>query len=134
MREMISFKQELCSGCEICEIVCSMFHFGEIDVKRSQIRIERTTEAEFAAHYCRQCEARKCIAACEPEALGVSADGLVEVDRALCDGCGACSRACPFGSLPFDTECPLLCDACGGSYECVSWCPTKALVRRQRKK
>jgi len=26
---------------------------------------------------------------------------------------------------------PLICDTCGGRYQCVQWCPTKAVQKKE---
>ena len=36
----------------------------------------------------------KCVAACKYDALSI-VDGVAKVDKELCVGCGACSKACP---------------------------------------
>ncbi|MBI4331946.1 MAG: 4Fe-4S binding protein [Chloroflexi bacterium] len=41
---------------------------------------------------------RVCVPSCPRQAL-VEKDGVVAVDERLCDGCGCCSLACPWGAL-----------------------------------
>lgn len=56
-----------------------------------------------------------------------------EIDPALCDGCGACSRFCAFHAIVGLKATPLvfaeLCHGCGG---CLRVCPRQAIRETQR--
>ncbi len=43
-----------------------------------------------------------CLEVCGPGALSLSAEGKIQVDRAVCVGCGACFHACAKGGLEID--------------------------------
>lgn len=51
----------------------------------------------YASEKCARCGT--CIEVCPQGALSFGAEGLIAIDRTLCDGCGACVNACPEGAL-----------------------------------
>ena len=67
----IIFSADRCSGCRVCELVCSQEHQGEYNPSRSYIRI---TANEAAATY-------------------------IPVLDIRCDFCGRCVEACPMEAL-----------------------------------
>ncbi len=53
---------------------------------------------------------------------------LLQIDRSLCIGCGACVDVCPFGALSLDEqEIATVNDNCTACGACVEECPTEAL-------
>jgi len=126
---VINYERKDCTGCRICEIVCSMEHFKKIHTKRALIKYDDDWPRVGNVKFCRQCPQRACMQACPEEALYLSPEGVVQLDRKRCVACLLCSAACPFGELPTDGEYPLFCDTCSGQFQCVTWCPRKALKR-----
>ncbi len=126
---------EKCSGCRICELVCSYEHFGVFNPKKSAIRI-LSLFPEPAINYpvvCKQCAVPKCAEACPVHAI-YRKDGIVHIDYEKCIGCGACAQACPFGAIFMhpDIKHPIKCDLCGGDPKCVEKCPTGAITFRAK--
>ncbi|HDL65320.1 MAG TPA: 4Fe-4S dicluster domain-containing protein [Proteobacteria bacterium] len=116
-----------CVGCRICELVCSLKHYGVINPQRSRIRVYRLEDRD-KIETCRFCDNPRCVDACPTGAMHLD-DGRAVHDREKCILCGACIEACPFaGSLRIFEEELLKCDLCGGDPECVKYCPTDALT------
>ena len=126
---MLKLQNRLCTGCRICEMICSLTHEGEIAPRRSRIKVLSDWPKEETIQVCVACRPKKCIEACPQEALHWKETLQLREER--CDLCGACAGACPFGGIRMDSpgRYPHFCDRCGGAYECVRWCPPKALAR-----
>lgn len=120
----------LCTGCRICEMICSIKHSGKINTNRSRIRIESVWPEQEKIHVCRQCKEAPCIKACPVGALTKDKDGVIRVNRDKCTLCKACVKACPFDAIFVGMEDEILiCDTCDGAYECISWCPNNAISK-----
>ena len=127
---MFKIKQSLCTECQICMSICSWFHFGEATVKRSRIQVDGEWPSQPDILLCLACKNHECITACPHEAL--SWENWIRLDPQKCDSCGACVEACPVNGVHMDpsTELPLICDTCAGEFQCVQWCPTRAIERK----
>ncbi|MCX6348606.1 MAG: 4Fe-4S dicluster domain-containing protein [Candidatus Aureabacteria bacterium] len=119
-----------CTGCRICELVCSLHHSGAINPQKSRIRVYRLEDRD-AIETCRHCATPKCVPACPTGALAIANDQVVYV-KEKCDLCGACIAACPFpGALRiFDGEL-LKCDFCGGELLCAKYCMMGAVTEKK---
>jgi Fe-S-cluster-containing dehydrogenase component len=108
-----------CTGCKLCEVVCSLQHTDTINPWRSRIRVfmgEDFCLPVIAGPYTE--------AACNSK-------GIVLVDGVEVDGCVVCRASCPVKTAfkEPDTAIPLKCDFCGDppDPQCVKWCEADAL-------
>ena len=115
-----------CTGCRICELVCSFNKDKALNPGKARLRIEKLESGEDRVHSCRQCEHAPCIDACPNHAI-YREDGVVKIDETKCTGIFRCVDACPFGVIVKVPELKkaFKCDLCG---ECVRFCPPEALV------
>ena len=119
---------EKCSGCEVCEVVCSMKHFNVVNRYKSGIRIEKKSVVDDIPHICSHgnlCNF-ECIAACNFDALKKE-NGIVVVVYDNCVGCRLCEKACPLNAIWIHEKKAYKCDLCGGEPECVKYCSQNAL-------
>ena len=145
----IQTRWDLCTGCGICEIACSMFHFGVMNRELSRIRIYRyfTPLSKSVQAVCVQCrdEERECEKACplDPPAIHYDKDLLhvnVDQDRCLGHKCGRCAEACGSSAIHFyppTHDFAIVCDLCEREGQrrpqCVEACPAYALEFRGEK-
>lgn len=120
-----------CTGCGVCELVCSFIHEGYFNPALSRIRVFRVDER--GAHFpvvCLDCADPPCVDACPTTACHIDRSvPVVRVEKHLCIGCRECVVACPFGAAHFN---PIAgkayqCDLCGGQPACVLHCYPGAL-------
>lgn len=120
-----------CTGCGVCELVCSFTHEGAFQPSLSRIRVYRI-DAQ-GVHFpvaCLDCADPPCVAACPTTACHIDRGvPVVRVDEALCIGCRECVVACPFGAAHFNSVKgkAYQCDLCGGDPACVHQCYPGAL-------
>lgn len=125
---MIHCNIRLCVGCRMCEVTCSLFHFGAVSPALSRIRVAKLEEIGIdMAVSCLSCEEKPCLE-CPSDALSVGQRGEIRLEGDLCSGCGTCAEECPVGAIGVHDELPLFCDLCDGSPSCVDSCPADALV------
>lgn len=148
-----------CTGCQRCEMVCTVANDGKIHPLVSRVKIARNFNygKELTENYrkengyygnflmtpetCHQCEDAKCAAACPAKAISQNENtGAWTVDENLCVGCGACSAACPWNMPTVDpetsksTKC-ILCGACAdncitGALRIIPWEKWEATLRK----
>ena len=130
-KEIIHCDPDKCNGCEVCEYVCSWYHGGEINWKRSRIRAVKIEPIYSIAITCRKCDEPACKSACPRDAISQNAAGVIHIDKDKCNGCGWCVEACEFGvmKLQQDTRLAFCCDYCEDldGLKCVELCPKEAL-------
>ena len=114
-----------CTGCQRCEVACSLHHEGRIWPEASRIRVFMPFPGVEVTHLCAQCDDYPCVESCPVEALKIDDNtGAVLVDQEACTSCGLCLKACP-GKVPTlhpETKKAVICDLCKGDPECVKVC------------
>lgn len=129
--ETIRTNKEACTGCRICEIVCSLSHERVINPEEARIYIRRRYEESLYIPYvCQNCTDPDCVAVCPTSALAQDPEtGVILADQDLCTGCELCVQACPYDAIRYNEEAAriLVCDHCGGKPLCVEFCATQAL-------
>jgi formate dehydrogenase iron-sulfur subunit len=85
---------------------------------------------------CKHCESAACLEACPTGALFKTEFQTVVVQPDICNGCGYCVPACPFGVVDLDLigtghaqKCTLCYDRLKGGFEpaCAKACPTNSI-------
>lgn len=130
-RETVIANPDSCSGCRICQMICSLTHEGVIDVEKSRIRVTSDPfRGTSTIVVCRQCHDAPCYYACPESAIKLDqTNGTVVIDEERCNGCLRCVEACSFDAIQFSEadHNAYKCDLCGGDPECVKWCPMNSL-------
>ena len=113
-----------CTGCGLCERVCSRAWHKTEDTEKSAIRITPGSQAGYELSVCDQCGA--CMDMCFAMALKRVGNGVVRLDKKDCVGCLVCVGECPREAMRYhdDLPAPFKCTACG---LCAAQCPAGAL-------
>ena len=130
MAKILVVNPDKCTGCRVCEIVCSLKNTGEINPATARIQVIDFEESFPVPVTCLQCELPYCAKICPVDAITrEKATGIVRVSVEKCTNCKRCIIACPFGSMGFSLEenRVIKCEHCDGEPMCVAFCPTGAL-------
>ncbi len=131
MEKVLVIDANKCTGCRLCEQVCSVMHEGSVNPHRARIKIMKwEIEGVVLPMVCQQCDEPPCRDICPMGAIEKNEDtGLVMVDYDKCIGCRMCISACPFGAMDYDLvgKKVMKCDLCGGEPQCVSFCDPAAV-------
>lgn len=129
--KILAINPDLCTGCRVCELVCSLVKENECNPRKSRIRVIKIDREGFDLPlFCQHCGEPLCREVCPVKALSRDPQtGAIILNPDLCIGCRSCTLACPFGHISFDSEAGICrkCDLCGGDPQCVRFCETKAL-------
>jgi len=141
----IECEEMKCVGCGVCQMACSMKHFGVInkELARIQVRKYLLPLPKAVQVTCVQCrdEERECEKACpvKPSAIYFDKKTLhmvVDQERCLGHKCGRCRKACSAKAVrfyPSVSKKAFVCDLCDientgdRAPECVNVCPYGAL-------
>lgn len=120
---------EKCTGCGLCEVICSLSHTGTVDRKKSAVKIimDDLGESIHKPLVCKQCEKMKCLDSelKDNPCLNIEAEKEKFIwempERA---------ELCPFdGCFAFKGK-VYHCDLCGGQPKCVRVCTQGALINQ----
>lgn len=132
---------EDCIGCQACVLQCKTRQNLPVGPSLCHVMVEgpvlENGKAWAAYRFapCFHCKNAPCQAACPANAIRTREDGIVYIDAASCDGCGACLPACPWGMTAWNPETAkaVKCDLCmdrldqGLHPACVTICATGCL-------
>lgn len=133
MNSQIIIDMNKCTGCGICELVCSLHNKRECNPVKSRISVVRFEDEGIMYSIpiiCQQCEKPICKEVCRAKAIYRDLKtGALVIDKKRCFGCKYCLMACPFGGISLDQEMGIAdkCDLCNGEPKCVEFCPKDAL-------
>lgn len=124
-----------CTGCRLCELVCSVKQTKVSNPSRARIHIIKWEgEGFYMPMICQQCEDPPCKSVCPTDAISrdpaEAGLGRVIINYDLCIGCKMCVAACPFGGMGIDlatSKKVIKCDLCDGEPTCVSFCQPGAI-------
>jgi formate dehydrogenase iron-sulfur subunit len=153
----------VCIGCKACEVACkewndvpedglnflpsSYDHTGELGAntwRHVAFIEERVTAPEdgqegvrwlMSSDVCKHCTSAACLDVCPTGSLFRTEFGTVVVQEDICNGCGYCVSACPFGVIDRREDdgrawkCTMCYDRLRGGFEpaCAQACPTDSI-------
>lgn len=133
--------QSRCIGCHACTVACKSENQVPVGDFRTWVKYTERGEfpevrRSFSVLRCNQCSEAPCVTICPVTALDKHANGIVDVDPALCIGCKSCMHACPYDALYINAETGTAqkCHFCAHRTErglapaCAVVCPTEAII------
>lgn len=139
--KMIVTNRARCSGCQRCEMMCTLRQDGRVCQNIARVRVWDNYlwgsgvdtgdgvfgTCQFTVEHCKQCADPMCAKYCPVHATSADpSTGARVVDDRRCIGCGMCGQACPWNMPRVDTETghSTKCVACG---RCAEQCPNGAI-------
>jgi formate dehydrogenase iron-sulfur subunit len=154
----------LCIGCKACEVACKQWNqlpddglrwtgmsydntaalgsstwrhvtFAERPVEHDALAGGGRIAWKMMSDVCKHCERAGCLEACPTGAIMRTGHGSVYIQPDVCNGCGYCVAACPFGVVARRDDdgrafkCTLCYDRLQGGLEpaCAKACPTESI-------
>jgi Fe-S-cluster-containing hydrogenase component 2 len=131
MEKKIVVNDSKCTGCRLCELICSALKVGEFKPTSSRIKVVSDSRTGISTpKVCLQCEEPWCQAVCANSAIERnSITGAITISEEKCNGCQECIDACPYGCIEFDDMVGIAvkCDLCNANPRCVEVCYPKAI-------
>ena len=138
---MIVTDRARCSGCQRCEMMCTLKNDGAAQQSIARVRLWDNYNfgsgvdtndgiygnCQFTVQSCKQCADPQCAKYCPVHAISADEEtGARVVDEEVCIGCGMCSAACPWGmpQVNAQTGTSTKCVSCG---RCAEQCPNGAI-------
>jgi carbon-monoxide dehydrogenase iron sulfur subunit len=131
MDKILFIDPEKCTGCRLCETVCSISHEKVCNPALARIHVAKwETKGLYIPVVCVQCESPICEQVCPVKAIKRDEKtGAVLINYDACVGCRLCALYCPFAGAQIDSEKGrvLKCDLCDGEPLCAKFCDPQAL-------
>ena len=135
------FDLNKCTGCNACQIACSLENEVELPLNWRQVRTFNEQKHPEISYFhistaCHHCLDPSCMKYCPVLAIHKDLNtGAVLIENDKCIGCKYCSWVCPYDAPVFNVEKQTMekCTFCSHRLEenllpaCVSLCPTNAL-------
>jgi len=135
VRMYIAIDLEKCTGCGICEEICSWVKFNEFNRTKAAIRVDELDNFKNSVVACMNCEDAPCVEACVVKKALEIDKYTIKVDYDKCNFCGWCIDACEYGAITIDyqTKKLVFCDLCQGEEvpRCVALCPKEAISLKE---
>lgn len=139
--KMIVTDRARCSGCQRCEMMCTLKQDGRVCQNIARVRVWDNYQwgssvdtgdgifgnCEYTVKHCKQCADPQCAKYCPVHAINADPKtGARVVDEKKCIGCGMCAQACPWNMPRVDEETghSTKCVSCG---RCAEQCPNGAI-------
>lgn len=131
MEKILNVDIEKCTGCRLCEVVCSAKHERASNPAKARIHFIKLNEDRILVPiFCNHCEEAPCRVVCPTHARFRDEQiGRVGVDCDRCIGCKVCMAVCPFGAIAFGWEAKRVnsCSLCDGDPTCGKFCDTQVI-------
>lgn len=123
----IKVDEKKCTGCGLCEVICSLSHLGIVDRNKSAIRVimDDLGDSIHKPRVCRQCGKMKCL----EDDLGKNPSLNIDEERKkfIWESIKR-YELCPFeGCFAYDNK-VYHCNLCNGEPQCVLVCTQGALT------
>lgn len=150
-RSLLVIDLESCVRCGHCAWACADVHGQSRIVRRGDKMVARVEsdkknpQSLLLPNSCQHCENPSCMIDCPTGAIGRDPGGEVFIREALCTGCGACAKACPWDNISMAERPETAPRPAGGAYPdvavkcelcreyegpaCVQVCPTGSIFR-----